>query len=63
MKSCPYCMQVDLHDDATKCPHCGEWLRRRRFRPLRLIAEVIGWVFLAIFIVGLAGCGFMAVFE
>jgi hypothetical protein len=63
MKSCPYCMQVDLNDAATKCPHCGEWLRRRRFHPLRLVAEVVGWVFLAIFIVGLAGCGFMAVFE
>ncbi len=60
MKSCPYCKQVDLHDDATKCPHCGEWLKRSFFRPLRIVAEVIGWLFLTVFIVGLAGCGFMA---
>ena len=60
MNSCPYCMQTDLHDDATKCPHCGEWLKPRRFKPLRFAAEIVGWVFLAIFILGLAGCGFMA---
>jgi hypothetical protein len=60
MKSCPFCMESDLHDDATKCPHCGEWLKPRLFPPVRLFAEAIGWMFLAVFIVGLAGCGFMA---
>jgi hypothetical protein len=53
-------MAADLHDAATKCPHCGEWVKRSFFRPARIIAEVIGWLFLAVFIVGLAGCGFMA---
>ena len=61
MKSCPYCMQTDLHDDATKCPHCGEWLRRRALRPLRTVAEVVGWLFLVVFIGGLASCAYMSV--
>ena len=59
MKSCPYCKQTDLQDDASKCPHCGEWVKRRFVRGARLFAEAIGWLFLAIFVVGLAGCGIM----
>ena len=61
MKSCPYCMQTDLHADATKCPHCGEWLRRRFLRPLRTAAEVLGWLCLAVFIGGLASCAYLSV--
>jgi hypothetical protein len=60
MKSCNYCKQSDLDDDARKCPHCGEWQTRRFVRPLRLVAEGIGWLFLAVFIVGLASCAVMA---
>jgi hypothetical protein len=62
MKSCPYCKQTDVQDDAKKCPHCGEWLTRRPVRMLRVVVEGIGWLFISIFIIGLAGCGAMGVF-
>lgn len=57
MKSCPYCRKEDLHDEATRCPHCGAWLSKI---PLfRKIAEIVGWVFLAVFVLGLGSCGVM----
>jgi hypothetical protein len=59
MKACPYCKQTDLPDDAKKCPHCGEWVKRRAVRMLRMAVEGIGWLFVTIFIIGLAGCGAM----
>ena len=33
MKKCPYCYG-DIHSDATKCRHCGEWLdeKKRKYR-------------------------------
>ncbi len=54
MKTCPYCMKEDLHDEAKKCPHCGAWVNYLRlfFR----IGAIIGMSFLVIFILGLASC-------
>jgi hypothetical protein len=57
MKTCPYCMKQDLHDRVKKCPHCGAWLSK--LTVFRGIAETVGWIFLVVFIVGLASCGLM----
>lgn len=27
MKTCPYCFEA-VHNDAKKCPHCHEWLKK-----------------------------------
>ena len=61
MKTCRYCKKEDLHDNAQKCPHCGAWLGKAAV--FRSIAEVIGWIFLLVFIVGLASCGLMYFFK
>lgn len=61
MKTCPYCMKEDLHDSARKCHHCGVWLGKIGL--FRNTATIIGLVFLVIFILGLASCGLMAIFE
>jgi hypothetical protein len=61
MKRCPFCMEQDLHDEAQKCPHCGTWLSRAP--RLHKFVEIIGWVFLVIFILALASCGAMLLFK
>ena len=61
MKTCPYCMKEDLHESAIKCHHCGAWLGKIGL--FRGVAEIIGWIFLVIFILGLASCGLMAIFA
>jgi hypothetical protein len=57
MKTCPYCMKEDLHDKARKCPYCGAWLGKIMI--LRWVLEIMGWVFLAIFILALGSCALM----
>lgn len=61
MKTCPYCMKEDIHDNATKCHNCGAWLGNRGL--FRSVAEIVGLAFLVIFILGLASCGLMAIFK
>lgn len=55
MKSCLYCKKDDLHDEATRCPHCGGW--QGKLRHFRFIAELIGWICLVALILGLVTCG------
>ena len=61
MKTCPYCMKEDLHDNAKKCYNCGAWLAKVGI--FRSVAEIIGWIFLVVFILGLASCGLMFIFK
>ena len=61
MKICPYCLKEDLHDKAKKCHHCGAWLSKRAL--LGTITGIVAWVFIVIFILGLASCGLMGIFS
>jgi hypothetical protein len=54
-------MTEDLHDNARKCPHCGAWLGK--IGMFRGVVEIIGWIFLVVFILGLASCGLMFIFK
>lgn len=60
MKACPYCMNENVPDAARKCPSCGSWLSKMGV--VRKVVEVVGWVFVSVFILGLASCGLMLVF-
>ena len=48
MKKCPFCAE-DIHDDAIKCKHCGEFLDASTSQ--RLAAEKIPWYFRTSFII------------
>ena len=54
-------MKEDLHDIAKKCYHCGAWLGK--VAVFRSVAEIIGWIFLVVFILALASCGLMFIFK
>jgi hypothetical protein len=62
MRTCRLCLKDDVPDNAKRCPHCGAWQSKWRvIAVFRGVAEIVGWVFLTIFIVGLAACGAMGV--
>lgn len=59
MKICPYCLKEDIHDNAKKCHHCGAWLSKKTL--VSIICQTLAWIFIVIFILGLASCGLMEV--
>jgi hypothetical protein len=56
MKTCRFCLKEDLADDARRCPYCGTWQSKAaRFFSVSLWA--VAWIFAAVLVISLAGCG------
>ncbi len=42
--SCPYC-RAEVHEDAQRCPHCGEYISDEDMRPA---ARKPGWIIVGV---------------
>jgi reverse gyrase len=57
VKTCRSCFRSDVDDAAELCPHCGKSTTGSAvLRAFRRVAEVVGWVVLTIFVLGLGAC-------
>ena len=63
MRTCRSCFRSDLDDVVEHCPYCGASTSGagHRFRVVRRVVEIFGWVVLAVFLLAIVGCvAFMA---
>lgn len=63
MRTCRSCFRSDVDDVVEHCPYCGASTTGGRLRGVPRVMEAIGWVFVTVFVLAIAGCAFFAVLK